>query len=545
MDGAGLWARASAKLPPDAVTRLSATAPVDDETRLAAETSLRKAFIVLAVINCLVGAVTALGIYVDCRLKLTRKGVPLSGKSPFIVIGAKEMLPFVVSLGIVAQGALFGAAQTNGLDSVLALGCRGVSQIMLPALLIVPLIQLVFGIEATVRSVPRRPVVRGPGWLRPVLAGLVAIGLVVAYGLTFMAEAPNFCFAELLFLVKHWSEGILALFTSIGVLLLLCSGIIMLRLYRTPDMMLPQRTTASWTACYLLLAVLTLFMTLPVFGSLLADDGVSDISRGTMVLSTGATIIINMTGVLTGVLYLVLRLTRLGRLGEVEFDRDRLKSDIRTVGTSSSVYSKQLDQPLSPEWFQRPSYGSRADEKKAMSKTPIPPKAGAPSYNLFPKRPDAAPTLLIPPTAPWANRSERNSSLGSSASVPIALRVSNIDMLPMEPESQTAAPNLGLAISTYGDQAAAYLASKNSAVFDFDDDELEAPPPLVVTKATPDDFTLSPSVYSPESSSSSSVESVYKPESLSGESVYSPESSSGGSVRMPPPSLHGGRGRSR
>lgn len=533
MDGAGLWARDSAKQPPDAVTLLSATAVIDDETRLAAETSLRKAFIVLAVINCLIGAVTALSIYVDCRLKLTRKGVPLSGKSPFSVIGTKEMLPFVVSLGIVAQGALFGAAQTPGLDSVLTLGCRGVSRMMLPALLIVPLIQFVFGIEATIRSVPRRPMVRGPGWLLPVLAGLVVIGLLVAYGLTFVEEPPNFCFAELLFLVKRWSAGILALFTTIGFLLLICSGILLLRLYRTPDMILPQRTTASWTACYLLLAVVTLFMMLPVLGSLMADDGVSDVSRGTMVLSTGATILVNMTGVLTGLLYLVLRLTSLGRLGEVGFDRERLKSDIRTMGTTSSVYSKQLDQPLSPEWFQRPSYSSRADEKKAMPppKTPIPPKSGAPSYKLFPRRPDPAPALLLPPTAPWADRRERNSSLGSSASVPIALRVSNIDNMPMDEESQMPTRNLGLAISTYEDRAAAYLASKNSAVFDFDDD-VEAPPPLMVTKATPDDdFTLSPSVYSPESSS--------------GESVYSPESSSGGSVRMPPPSLHGGRGRRR
>ncbi|PFH56481.1 hypothetical protein XA68_16436 [Ophiocordyceps unilateralis] len=544
MDGAGLWARANDNqlgLSADVVSRMSATAPVDDKTRLKAETSLRTAFVVLAVINALGGAATALGIYIDCRLRARRKSEPSPRRSPLSVIGTKEMVPFVVSVGIVAQGALFAAAQTSGLDSVLTLGCRPVSQMMLPALFIVPFTQTAFGIEAMIRSLPRKPMANGPAWTLPVCVGLVLAGLMVSYGVTLVSEPANFCFAELLFLLQRWSVGVFAVLVSIACLLLLCSIILLFRLYRTADMARPQRTAASWTACYMLLAVITILMTLPFFATLMEDDGVSDITREMMQLSTAATIVVNMTGLLTGALYLVLRLTRLGRLGYtgyVEYDRQRLKSGIRTVRASSVMYNKQLEQPVSPEWLERREYGTSAqaipDEKTAtqwpIQKQAAPRKAGGPSYNLFPQsNPPAtvaaaaagadAAAFLLPPTATWTARHERNSSFGSSATVPIALRVSNIDNMavqmmsnsiqqPLQPPS-----NLGLAISTDGgpfsDSNAAYVASKNVDVFDDGEAEAPTPPPLTVTRATPDAsdaFTLSPSVYSPKTTSTASPE---------------------------------------
>ncbi|RDA94454.1 hypothetical protein CP533_2213 [Ophiocordyceps camponoti-saundersi (nom. inval.)] len=548
MDGAGLFVGANDDNLDDVVSRLSSTAAVDDETRLAIEKSLRTAFTVLAVVNALVGATTALGIYLDCRFQTRRKSEPMVRRC---VVGAKEMLPFVVSLGIVAQGGLFAAAQTRGLDAVLTLGCRSVSQMMLPALFIVPFIQTVFGFEAMARSLPRQPVRHGAAWTVPVCAGLVVAGLMVSFGVTQVTDPPNFCFAELLFLVRPWSLGILGVLIALICLLLLGSVVLLARLYRTEGMAPTQRTTASWTACYMLLAVVTMLMTVPFFISLLSDAGVSsDISREMMQLSTAATIVVNLTGLLTGALYLLLRLTRLGRLGcsgYVELDRQRLKSGIRTVRASSVMYTKQLEQPLSPGWLERRTGsgggggagGYWPDEKKpaavSVSETR---KAGAPSYSIFPRlggpnphplshpHPQAdADNLLLPPSAPWANRRERNSSLGSSATVPIALRVSNIDNIPVEQQMSSNAPlnqapmqqqrplispagKLGLAISTND----AYRLSQTVDVFDDDDDDEvdggaqgPVPPPLAVTKADeakPDEdyFTLSPTVYSPDSS---------------------------------------------
>ncbi|RCI08605.1 hypothetical protein L249_4886 [Ophiocordyceps polyrhachis-furcata BCC 54312] len=558
MDGAGLWAGANDDGLDDVVSRLSSTADVDDETRLAMEKSLRTAFTVLAVINALVGATTALGIYLDCRFQTKRKPEPMVRR---FVVGAKEMLPFAVSLGIVAQGALFAAAQTKGLDAVLTLGCRSVSQLMLPALFIVPFIQTVFGFEAMARSLPRQPVRHGAAWTVSLCVGLVLVGLLISYVVTQVTQPANFCFAEMLFLVREWSVGVLAVLIALIGLLLLGSVLLLARLYRTEGMAPTQRTTASWTACYMLLAVVTMLMTVPFFASLVSDASASsDVTREMMQLSTAATIVVNLTGLLTGALYLVLRLTRLGRLGcsgYVELDRQRLKSGIRTVRASSVMYNKQLEQPLSPGWLERRAGGgsfySWSDEKKkqpvavSVSETRKAGGGAAPSYSIFPHphphldphpHPHAAPQIeaddfLVPPSAPWANRRERNSSLGSSATVPIALRVSNIDNIPVQQMSgsSAAAPlyqatvqqqqrrlispgKLGLAISTND----AYRLSKTVDVFDDDDDDEDEddddgarggplPPPLAFTKADeakPDDdgFTLSPTVYSPDSSPS-------------------------------------------
>ncbi|RDA84779.1 hypothetical protein CP532_0995 [Ophiocordyceps camponoti-leonardi (nom. inval.)] len=574
MGGVGLWARANDDDLDDVVSRLSSTASVDDETRLAIEKSLRMAFTVLAVVNALVGATTALGIYLDCRFQTKRKSEPLVRR---FVVGPKEMLPFVVSLGIVAQGGLFAAAQTKGLDAVLTLGCRSVSQLMLPALFIVPFIQTVFGFEAMARSLPRQPVRHGAVWTVPLCVGLVLAGLMISYGVTQVTQPSNFCFAEMLFLVREWSLGVLAVLIALIGLLLLGSVLLLARLYRTEGMAPTQRTTASWTACYMLLAVVTMLMTVPFFASLVSDAGSSsDVTREMMQLSTAATIVVNLTGLLTGALYLLLRLTRLGRLGcagYVELDRQRLKSGIRTVRASSVMYNKQLEQPLSPGWLERRagSGGSYwSDEKKkqpvavSVSETR---KAGAPSYSIFPRL-DAAPHtqplphaatpplqmtdadnfLLLPPSAPWANRRERNSSLGSTATVPIALRVSNIDNIPVQqmsssnngevyqattqqqqqqqqPQRPLISPGkLGLAITTND----AYRLSKTVDVFDDDDDDDEdesakgpLPPPLAVTKADeakPDDdgFTLSPTVYSPDSGSVRTPPPSAQPKTASG-----------------------------
>lgn len=42
------------------------------------------------------------------------------------------MFPFVLSLGIIAQGIIFAIQQAKGLEGLLILGCEPISQAILP-----------------------------------------------------------------------------------------------------------------------------------------------------------------------------------------------------------------------------------------------------------------------------------------------------------------------------------------------------------------------------------------------------------------------------
>ncbi len=48
------------------------------------------------------------------------------------IIGPAETFPFVLACGIVVQGIIFAVSQSNGLQGLLILGCRPISQTLLP-----------------------------------------------------------------------------------------------------------------------------------------------------------------------------------------------------------------------------------------------------------------------------------------------------------------------------------------------------------------------------------------------------------------------------
>lgn len=131
------------------------------------------------------------------------------------------------------------------------------------AILIVPYIQLVFGSETTIRALCRRPFPRSPTWALPVCLGVVIAALIATYGVTRVTVPPEFCFAELLWLVQRWALGAFVLLTLIASIMLIGSLIICIRLYKSLSISEAQRTTASSTACYMLLALVTTVCLIP------------------------------------------------------------------------------------------------------------------------------------------------------------------------------------------------------------------------------------------------------------------------------------------
>lgn len=237
----------------------------------------------------------------------------------------------------------------------------------------------------------------------------------------------------------------------------------------------------------------------PFFYVVSLDDG-SNVSTLESQLSMAAVVVSNLTGLMTGGLYVLLRSSRIGKIGPkgyYEFDSRRSVRRPKTTVPHSFIFTKQMEQPVPiptqlplPQRRASSFYSTRDVERDAgagiaIASTSDEPKmadsfvlepstvgiatstpAPAPSpqelpgrknsYNLFPRdtKPDLKSMYLLPATAympstkdkqtnPFADelpppsirfssggRHNRDSSLGSSATVPIGLRVSNINDMP-------------------------------------------------------------------------------------------------------------------
>lgn len=49
------------------------------------------------------------------------------------IIGPMSIFPFVLAIGIIAQGTITAIEQSKGLTGLLILGCEPISQVMLPS----------------------------------------------------------------------------------------------------------------------------------------------------------------------------------------------------------------------------------------------------------------------------------------------------------------------------------------------------------------------------------------------------------------------------
>lgn len=211
--------------------------------------------------------------------------------------------------------------------------------------------------------------------------------------------------------------------------------------------------------------------------------------------SMATVVVANLTGLMTGGMYVLLRSSRIGKIGPkgyYEFDSRRSVRRPKTTVPHSFIFTRQMEQPVPPpaQLPQRRASSfytaqdvelgvgaanamplNEAQKTDALpdastvgvatttpgpvpSQEPLPRKSSA--YNLFPRdtAPDPKSIYLLPATAympanndkalnPFADelpapptirfsgsRHNRDSSLGSSATVPIGIRVSNINDMP-------------------------------------------------------------------------------------------------------------------
>ncbi|KAI0024503.1 hypothetical protein F4780DRAFT_604646 [Xylariomycetidae sp. FL0641] len=600
----------------------ASTFGVINEFKFLAARSIRTSTIILASFNTLSAFTTAAGILYDCYT--TEKRANTGGKRKvniFTCVRGPEIYPFFVSVGITIQGIIFAVAQAQGLTGLFTAGCSLISQFMWPALFIVPYVQLVFALEITFRSLRTRPFPTKGKWDVAICLAIIKVLLVITGLVAFFIPAPSFCFASLFWFVARWAEGGFAVLLGIAVTLMVCAIIIFFKLTRYSYIEETERMAASRMVYYLALAVVSNALMVPFFVYLTFSNPFDNDGDSGLTLSMIATVVANVTGLMTGGLHLFLRSRTTFSIGPsgkmVDYERQQLKYKIRMQSPSETDFNSHILQPVAAprpipttgsqeslvEYekdidVERGPIGVAADpnplRSNAVYHTPFEPRAPEPaqlvsnptshmhsrkpsaSYKLFPneRENNTTSTLLLPsttynpepspagnqafagfqfydsdnllkppsstrvpgspirsPTSPFrppgspfrppGARHRRDSSLASSATVQIGLRLSNVnDMPPMAARNVSDAERVySLDIprpdpATYFrptqleriSSAAASVESRDPAGTTSAEPTLHGGPQVPQTEDT-GDCTLNPTVYDPNSPSKSKVPS--------------------------------------
>ncbi|KAM7204340.1 hypothetical protein V8F33_001642 [Rhypophila sp. PSN 637] len=484
-----------------------------NEFRFAAAKSIRTSTIILASFNTVTAFATAVGILFDtyCRKKRNDRNFSFR-RNGFTFVPAAEVYPLVLSCGIVVQGITFAVAQSTGLDKLLGFGCTLIAQMMLPAVFIVPYIQLIFGLEVAIRGLQRKEPFGARGkWAVTICLTIIGLLILINFLVANFDRADNFCLTSLFWFVAHYATGCFAILTGIASTLIVCIAIVFVRLHRSTKIEVTERVAASRMVYYMVLAVISTGFMIPYFFTMSFIDQRSGNSNA-LTLSMIASVVANVSGLMTGGLYLFLKSNTLSTIGPrdkvTEYEKRRAKYKIRRydpdnddsyddqiinpVGgpgslrrmdsEASLVPNEKEDEsrdseprrPVSPQYsIQGPNplrsnavYAEtdipRAPEPARVSNSQVTGHVRKRSYSLFPNNaPSIKSFTLLPATTYSPNskpkgadalkpppsmknlmvRHRRDSSLVSSATVQIGLRLSSVEDMPPVVKTTVAAPD--------------------------------------------------------------------------------------------------------
>ncbi|PTB62877.1 hypothetical protein BBK36DRAFT_1183782 [Trichoderma citrinoviride] len=463
-------------------------------------------------------------------------------------IEISEVFPFVLSIGIIIQGIIYAASQIKGLDGLLILGCTSISQAMFPALFVVPFVQLVFGLESTVQALRRKPFQQRPRWVTVGCLLIVIIGTLLLYVQTRVMRPPDLCYASLFWFVQTWRLEAFALLTIIGCALVIGAIVVFVRLHRDTSIGIIERTAASKMVYYMILGAVLNGLMAPFFFSISAQNplALASIQLNLNMVGSVASNVSGITfGVLY--LFLRSRkMQKIGPLGHVELGSHRREKSMESWH-GSQIFNTQIEQPVSPvnvfesrrsmsifgskirksdssaaAHIKSPSSGDDADDSNwpLVSPTQVVTRPRKNSYSLFPNQQGALESkpkgatilpsttytpdtpmvdkdrmslinemfeeLLPPPTirVSGAPRHNRESSLVSSATVQIGLRVSNLeDAAPSSSSDVAQTEQFPSAASSRRSSVATSVGRRESTT--------------VEVRSEEQPMTLAPAVYSP------------------------------------------------
>ncbi|CAK7233392.1 hypothetical protein SBRCBS47491_008592 [Sporothrix bragantina] len=463
------------------------------ELRFAAAKSIRTSTIILAAFNAVAAFATACGIIYDAYAtrKRNNKRYRTSVNRPKTsFIQPAELFPLVISIGIAVQGIVFSVAQAQGLQSLLSIGCTLVSQFMLPAVFIVPYIQLVFGVEFAIRGLHKKPFPERGRYTTTICLIVLGILLLTNFLVADFIRSPDFCFASLFWFVAIYSRGCFAVFLAIDVILVVCTAIIFFRLTRSTQIEISERVSASRMVYYLAMGILSNTLIMPFFFSLGFQDQ-RDEGSNALTLSMVSSVVAGVSGLMTGGLHLFLRSTTISTIGPRgkagEYERYRIKDSIRRYNGSEPDFQGHMMGPVGSgadlrrmlsdaSLISNGAYDRKEEEAGVVSNRGI-----APAYNVSPRRPNPLRSNAFYPTDVASDSATAVSIQApepvqiSSASIMTSSAVSTTSMRKMPFSPATTKSLLLLPATTYMPGSVRMISTQNGR---YDMSSLKPPPSM-------------------------------------------------------------------
>ncbi|KAK0638668.1 hypothetical protein B0T16DRAFT_431796 [Cercophora newfieldiana] len=324
----------------------------------AAAKSIRTSTIILAVFNTIAAFATAVGILFDSYYRKKRNDKNFRFRQHgFTFVPEAEVYPLVLSFCIVVQSITFAVAQSTGLEQLWGTGCTTLAQLMLPAVFLAPYTQLVFGIEMAARALRKRdqPFAPRAKWDVTICLTVIGILCLINFLVANFDRSDNFCLLSLFWFVAHYVKGCFALLVGITSTLMICVGIVFMKLTRSIKVEVTARVSASRMVYYMALAILSNGFMIPFFYAMVF---VEPEGRGGNALNLAmvASVVANVSGLMTGGLYLFLKSNTLSTIGPRdkvgEYEKRRLKYKIRRA-EDDDFDGHMLDHVRGPKGLRR------------------------------------------------------------------------------------------------------------------------------------------------------------------------------------------------
>ncbi|KAI9669833.1 MAG: hypothetical protein M1817_004574 [Caeruleum heppii] len=419
--------------------------------------SIRVGTLVLTWFNILAAVITIFTIlYTSWRISGDAvQGWRKKGKKVWAAVHPAEVYPLIISVAIFLQGLVFASVEGAGVRKTFSFNCTNTSQVVWPAIWIVPFTTTVFAIEAMIRYQKRPNSPRRANWTISICVAVILTLLLLVWIPSMTSPAADICLGNLASHAGHHAKLAVMLFCGIVGLIIVSAFMISLQ---APKM--AKSDGQEQVAAQRMIFILPFFLQL-TFDQLAAQSSVL------------ASVMLNFSGIATCLLHFYLArplsVTRRTLTLNVFRPHKGCKSMHITSPTEAhstdhawpSAIDKEvgmsirspLSPPLPPPTVSK-SLHERSDSVKSTYKLFPHPKPTATATSV-PRRPVGKPenprtmrptltlntdttTPALEPPAPLFLRSHRrNESAATSATVQIGMRMSHAPPLSPPPYAPT------------------------------------------------------------------------------------------------------------
>ncbi|MCJ1465056.1 hypothetical protein MMC07_003672 [Pseudocyphellaria aurata] len=280
----------------------------------------------------------------------------------FPTLHPAEVFPVIFAAIVVPQGVIIIAISVVESHKLLLPSCNTIAQIVWLVLWIGPYTMLVFGLETAFRSFQSTGFLSQGRWhIFTRIIGVLLLTIVTAIpSLTLPARGE--CFASFIWWTAHLAKPGIAICLTLMFAYITCASVITFQLITTAKIHSDHRIQASRIVCYLLVSTLLLSLIVPYYIQVI-------MSEIALTASKMAEVALNLTGLVPGLLYLLLRSnanwTMIQPIGTSWWSR---KQSLRLSTSANMDVYIHMASPVSLQWESSPKL--MHDPEKAIMESP-------------------------------------------------------------------------------------------------------------------------------------------------------------------------------